>query len=247
MKKKYLIYILSIIIVAQVAFLILTYEKSETVDEAFLRQTKDLTLEQRLNAAVNFYRAKNSKNPESVNDLREFLGEEGIKHLLKSYSPDVINEFLKGNQSTAASTLKILNSKSDANSAIKDLERTIYYFQAKLGINNDSVIQFSNLRDPFRPFDLAPLEGALEQRSPLETVDVSELTLTAVIESEGTLKAYVTLPTGQGFMISKGDSIGRNRGQVIDIFSDKIVILETVKDYSGMLSTKTREIYLRAR
>ncbi|NMC64094.1 MAG: pilus assembly protein PilP, partial [SAR324 cluster bacterium] len=100
----------------------------------------------------------------------------------------------------------------------------------------------SNKRDPFRPFDLSEKMRLDVARTPLQGVDVKELALTAVVEQSGEAKAVIETPDGQGHTVKKGDKVGLNGGEIVEISPDRIVVLESMQDFTGETKTKTVEI-----
>lgn len=65
-----------------------------------------------------------------------------------------------------------------------------------------------------------------EPETELETIDISELTLTAVIKGEQKSWAMVTDTKGRGYFLKEGTKIGKHSG-----FVDKIVCEEKVTDF----------------
>jgi Tfp pilus assembly protein PilP len=100
-------------------------------------------------------------------------------------------------------------------------------------------------RDPFRPFDMSPKlpPGA----SALERYDIGQLKLTAVLNIGGEPTANVENAAGKGFLVKKGTKIGLKGGEVVEIFQDKLLILETDTDFTGQSKTKTIELKLRTK
>lgn len=229
--RKILVFVLAAILVTEVVFLLATSEPKETIRDSFERQTANLSPAQKVQVAKSIYFSRNKREPTKLEDLSEFLDVAQIRSLVS--------------EQELASLFSTRSSKQGA--VEKDLQQTLEYFQKRLLGARPPSVQFASLRDPFRPYDPSPLEGATQSKSPLETFDISEMTLTAVVESEGSLKGYVTVPTGQGFMVGKGDTIGKNGGQVAEVFADKLVVMESFKDYTGSINTRTREIFLRGR
>ena len=100
-------------------------------------------------------------------------------------------------------------------------------------------------RDPFRPFNFAPIKPARDGATPLETYDIGQLKLTAVLDGLESPKAIIENQAGRGFTIEKGTRIGVNGGQVVEIEPDRVLILETFTDFTGQQKTKTIEMKLR--
>jgi type IV pilus assembly protein PilP len=110
--------------------------------------------------------------------------------------------------------------------------------------------------DPFQPlFKEAPpaaQDKALEKpkeperpRTPLEKIDLAQLTLKAVVFAEGGNRALVEEATGKGFIIRLGTSIGWNRGTVVDIQKEAVIIEEAVENAFGEKVVQKRELKLQ--
>jgi Tfp pilus assembly protein PilP len=96
--------------------------------------------------------------------------------------------------------------------------------------------------DPFKPF-LAEQESAEEkkQRKPrtyLETLDLSQLELIAIIVGPKGNWAMVRDSKGVGHVIQKGTLIGTNSGIVYAVTDKEVVIREEYKDYKGIVQQK---------
>ncbi len=104
----------------------------------------------------------------------------------------------------------------------------------------------ASLRDPFQPPNLKPKRVVDESRPELERYELSELRLTGVATAaDGNLSASIETASGRGFMVKKGSLVGTNRGKIIDISMDRIVIEETVVNQSGQSVTSNFEMSLR--
>ena len=96
----------------------------------------------------------------------------------------------------------------------------------------------ANKPDPFKSFIIVrrELEEEKEQEEPrtyLETLDLSQLTVTAIAIGKGDRWALVQDSKGEGHVIKIGTSVGRKRGQVIDIRGKEVVVREYDRDYRG--------------
>lgn len=99
-------------------------------------------------------------------------------------------------------------------------------------------------RDPFRPYDPEPAKGVALDKAPLELYSLDDLRVTAVVEVGGEPAANIQIPTGGGYLIKKGAKIGQNGGEVIEILSDRVIVLETSSDFSGEEKTRQRELVI---
>jgi type IV pilus assembly protein PilP len=102
-------------------------------------------------------------------------------------------------------------------------------------------------RDPFRPFDFSPKKGDEAGKTPLEKYDLGQLKLTAVLGGFDEPIAMVENSAGKGFPVKKGTKIGLNGGEVVEIQPDKVIVVETVTDFTGESKSTTHEIKLRAK
>lgn len=99
-------------------------------------------------------------------------------------------------------------------------------------------------RDPFAPYNAAPKTIDDENKTELEKISIGQLRLTAILDGFDDPKAMVETSTGKGYTIGKGTKIGTNSGEVIEILSDKVLILETTTDFTGEQKTRTVEMKL---
>lgn len=102
-------------------------------------------------------------------------------------------------------------------------------------------------RDPFLPFDFSPEIDDDPNKTELERYTIGQLKLTAVLDDANDPKALVENSAGKGYTVKKGTKIGPNKGVVVEIRKDKIMILETVVDFTGEKSDKTVEMKLRTK
>jgi len=96
--------------------------------------------------------------------------------------------------------------------------------------------------DPFKPFLAEPEEVGEKKKSKpktyLETVDLSQLELTAIIVGPKGNWAMVRDSKGTGHVIKKGVLIGTKGGAVHKITDEKVVIREEYKDFKGKTQYK---------
>jgi len=96
----------------------------------------------------------------------------------------------------------------------------------------------TNKPDPFKSFVIVrrEMEEEREQEEPrtyLETLDLSQLTVTAIAISKGNRWALVQDSKGEGHVIKIGTPVGRKRGKVLEIREKEVVVREYDKDYRG--------------
>jgi type IV pilus assembly protein PilP len=116
-----------------------------------------------------------------------------------------------------------------------------------MAFNEDYKYEPAGKPDPFKPFIIA-LQEALEEekekerpRTYLETLDLSQLDLIAIILNPNGNYAMVRDAKGTGHVIRKGTPIGINRGTVTAIKDKVVVITEKQKTLRGQVRTKTIE------
>ena len=108
--------------------------------------------------------------------------------------------------------------------------------------------------DPFKP--LFSSEPALpvadverpERRTPttpLEMIDLSQLTLVGIVHSVDSKSALVEETSGKGYIVKEGSFIGVNSGKVVQIVQDKIIVEEEIENAIGTISHEKRELKLQ--
>ncbi len=81
--------------------------------------------------------------------------------------------------------------------------------------------------------------------TPIETYDVSEIKLSAVVWDSRQYYALIMLPDNKSYTLKKGMTLGLHGGRVEEITRDSVVIREHVMDYKGQLKTKDTILRLR--
>ena len=76
----------------------------------------------------------------------------------------------------------------------------------------------------------------------LEGYDLGEFMLGAIANKENSYFALLVAPDNRSFTVEKGTILGLNRGKIKRITSNKVVMVEYIKDYKGDL--KPRELTL---
>lgn len=89
-------------------------------------------------------------------------------------------------------------------------------------------------RDPFRPFtlDLRPAEPT-EPITPLQTYELRQLTVAAVMWNFNPPLAMLEDELGMGFIVSPGTLIGRQGGVVTGIQPGRVLVDEKMVDFYG--------------
>lgn len=102
----------------------------------------------------------------------------------------------------------------------------------------------ANRRDPFRSF-VQGLYGADEGvASPLERFDLSQLTLMAIVWGTDSPKALIRDPAGKGYVVSEGAIVGKNKGRIVSIGDNLVLVKETYVDHLDRATTKAVEMRL---
>ena len=99
--------------------------------------------------------------------------------------------------------------------------------------------------DPFASLIAAPKEKEKRGRvtGTLEGYDVSDFKLIAIAEKEGQYYALLLSFDNKAFTVREGTVLGLHKGKVKKITSDRVIIVEYLKDYRG--KTKSREMVLK--
>jgi type IV pilus assembly protein PilP len=81
--------------------------------------------------------------------------------------------------------------------------------------------------------------------TPLEKVNLSQLTLVGIILSPSGNRALVQESTGKGYVVKKGTYIGTNSGKIVQILKDRIIIEEESEDIYGKVSIIKKPLKLQ--
>ncbi|MBW2557304.1 MAG: pilus assembly protein PilP [Deltaproteobacteria bacterium] len=101
--------------------------------------------------------------------------------------------------------------------------------------------------DPFKPFikivkkgkpgGKAPgtqlIEGQAAFIPPLQRFGTGQFRLTGIVLTGNKRIAMVETPEGKRYILREGTHIGVNKGRVIKILSDNLMVLEKIKDFEG--------------
>lgn len=106
--------------------------------------------------------------------------------------------------------------------------------------------------DPFAALFSKESEKALSDDTepkrpltPLEKIDISQLKLSAIIQSKSGNLAMVEDATGKPYILTTGTYVGINSGTVTKILDDRVVIEEKTKDFLGRKKANTRELKIQ--
>ena len=84
-------------------------------------------------------------------------------------------------------------------------------------------------------------------RTPLERIDISQLTLVGIVVSADGNKALLESASGKGYVVKEGDYIGTHSGKIVGIRKDRIVIEEEMEDGTGGVKIFRTELSLNSK
>jgi len=108
--------------------------------------------------------------------------------------------------------------------------------------------------DPFESLfkkesaSLAVGNKKIQQRkplTPLERINLSQLTLVGIIQAPSGNRALVQETTGKGYVVKNGTYIGTNSGKIVEILKDRIIIEEESEDIYGKVTIIKKPIKLQ--
>lgn len=98
-------------------------------------------------------------------------------------------------------------------------------------------------RDPFQAFIETDGNDKTAPKNPLLGYPLANFKLTGILWGLAAPKAIVEV-AGKGFIISRGARIGVNRGRVVSILKDQILVAEEYRDSLGKLVVKEYKMKL---
>jgi type IV pilus assembly protein PilP len=103
-------------------------------------------------------------------------------------------------------------------------------------------------RDPFLSYvrQLVSVDDE-ELTSPLQRFDLSQLVVTGIVWNTKRPLALVEDPTGKGYIVGRGAPIGKNRGRIVEIDDNRVIVKETYVDFEERATTKEVDMYLHER
>ena len=103
----------------------------------------------------------------------------------------------------------------------------------------------TNKIDPFKSYVRREVTlDSDEASSPLERFDLSQLTLMGIIWGVDEPRALLRDPNGRGYIVKAGTPIGKNKGRILRIEDNKVVVKETYLDHLERATTKEVELEL---
>ena len=101
--------------------------------------------------------------------------------------------------------------------------------------------------DPFRSYARRQVTFDNEANSsPLERFDLSQLAVMGIIWGVDEPRALIKDPTGKGYIVRAGTPIAKNKGRILRIEDNKVVVKETYLDHLDRATTKEVELELYA-
>ncbi len=101
--------------------------------------------------------------------------------------------------------------------------------------------------DPFRSYVRRQVTFDPEgNSSPLERFDLTQLAVMGIIWGFEEPRALVRDPTGKGYIVRAGTPIGKNKGRILRIEDNKVVVKETYLDHLDRATTKEVDLELYA-
>ncbi len=116
----------------------------------------------------------------------------------------------------------------------------------------DNQFDFSNKKDPFKPFMVVKASqgtSAGEKRIvrdglPIHSFDVNQFRLIGIVTGDKQNKAMVVDPNGKGYVVRVGMTIGKNDGLITSIGNNGVDVLEQFRDDNGRVRKETIKITL---
>ncbi len=101
--------------------------------------------------------------------------------------------------------------------------------------------------DPFRSYIRRQVTfNPDDNASPLERFDISQLSVMGIIWGVDEPRALVRDPTGKGYIVRAGTPIGKNKGRILRIEDNRVIVKETYLDHLDRATTKEVDIELYA-
>lgn len=113
-----------------------------------------------------------------------------------------------------------------------------------------ALFDFSNKKDPFKPYvmpkPVAPPGGGVKNKSalPIHNFDVSQFKLIGIITGGKVNQAMVTDPSGKGYVLKAGMTIGKNEGRITAITNNGVEVVEQFRDDNGRIRKEYIKITL---
>ncbi len=124
---------------------------------------------------------------------------------------------------------------------------------AKVPGNQAVSLEFTNRKDPFKPFlstqvartqqqPVAALAG--KDLLPIQSYDLNKFKVAGIIVGLKENTALVIDPTGKGYVVKQGMLIGNGGGRISRISAAAIEVVEKYRDEKGRMHTRTSQLTL---
>ena len=100
-------------------------------------------------------------------------------------------------------------------------------------------------RDPFAPLVSKREAGRDKGVTPLESYDITEMKIIAILWDKNKYFAVVSLPDGKSYNVTDAAKVGTHGGVISKITKDTVVIRERIRDASGVMSPRDTVLRLR--
>ncbi|MGA7827091.1 MAG: pilus assembly protein PilP [Geobacteraceae bacterium] len=121
---------------------------------------------------------------------------------------------------------------------------------AKTTVSASPVLDFSTLKDPFKPYaaltvgPASPKKNRFGQIIPILNYELTQFSVKGIIVGMRENSALIVDPTGKPYVVKAGMEIGRNEGRITKITPTYIEVFEKYRDEAGKLKTKTTKLML---
>lgn len=143
------------------------------------------------------------------------------------------------NANSAVSSNATATPKPPVKPVLKQISSSVKFFTP-----SSNQFDFSSKRDPFKPYAVFKKPALLPQKGlkrmdrsflPIHSFDVSQFRMIGVVTGGKDSQAMVVDPSGKGYVLKVGMTIGKNDGRVVSISSGGVDVLEQFRDDNGKL------------
>lgn len=112
-------------------------------------------------------------------------------------------------------------------------------------------LDFTNRRDPFRPFVQVPTANAsgkvqksVRDALPIQSFDTEKFRVTGIITGVRENSALVVDPNGKGYVVRVGMLLGNNDGRIKKVTNSTVEVEESFKDDNGRVKKRLVKLTL---
>ncbi len=178
----------------------------------------------------------------------------------KKHSSQVVRRKIAAKSSAVVKTKQIASAANSAGITEKSQSpaASVDPATALLKLKNGTeAYHYKGIVDPFLPLikedrkdssqksEGQPQKKKRTPRTPLEKIDLTQLSLTAIFKEQNRIKGLVEDPAGKGYIVTSGTYIGLDGGRITKVLDDRIIITENSLDVMGKPVTDKRELKLR--